>query len=107
MFFLIFINTKIQQFKQNNKSKMSEYKVKEVKDNENYWRLLSANPNVTWEIVMDYSDKPWNWTELSKNPNITWEIVRDNPDKPWNWDGLSNNPNCRSEAIKFLKNKNY
>ena len=25
------------------------------------------------------------WFEISKHPNITWEIIRDNPNLPWNW----------------------
>jgi hypothetical protein len=28
---------------------------------------------------------------VSSNPTITWEIVRDNPDKPWDWFWLSGN----------------
>ena len=28
---------------------------------------------------------------LSENPNITWKIVQENPDKPWNWNHLSIN----------------
>jgi hypothetical protein len=61
-----------------------------------YWNWLSANPNITWEIVKDNPDKPWDWCglsyNLSENSNISWKIVEANPDKPWNWEYLSKNP---------------
>ena len=44
-----------------------------------------------------FPDKPWNWNGLSANPNITWEIVQENPDKPWDWSWLSENPNITWE----------
>jgi hypothetical protein len=31
----------------------------------------------------------WDWNSLGENPKITWDIVKDNPDKPWNWYNLS------------------
>jgi hypothetical protein len=64
-----------------------------VKDNPDLpwdWDGLSGNPNITWEIVKSNLDKPWSWVGLSWNPNITWEIVKSNLDKPWNWRGLRN-----------------
>ena len=27
----------------------------------------------------------WEWNGLLWNPNITWNIIKDNPDKPWDW----------------------
>ena len=56
------------------------------------WYRLSANPNVTWEIVEANLDKPWNWNGFSRNPSITWEMVEANSDKPWNLYYLSQNP---------------
>ena len=55
------------------------------------YTYLSANPNITWDIVVANPDKPWNWNQLSWNPNITWNIVVANPDKPWNYHELSYN----------------
>ena len=49
------------------------------------WRFLSQNSIITWNIVKDNPDKPWDWYALLFNPNITWDIVVDNPDKPWGW----------------------
>ena len=54
---------------------------------ENFWdfKMLSKNPNITWEIVQANPDKPWCFWNLSKNSNITWEIVQANPDKDWSF----------------------
>ncbi len=32
-----------------------------------------------------------DWKSINYNPNITWEIVQNNPDKPWNYFWLSLN----------------
>jgi hypothetical protein len=69
--------------------------------------LLSENPIITWEIVRDNPDKPWNWDLLSGNPNITWEIVRDNPVKPWDWNSLSANPNTTWEIVRDNPDKDW
>ena len=84
---------------------------------------LSSNPNITWDIVRDNLDKPWDWDSLSYNPTITldikenpekpwdwyslsrhptitWDIVKENPKKPWNWEGLSSNPNITWDVVK-------
>ena len=61
---------------------------------------LSLNPNITWEIVQDNPDKPWNYYYLSRNSNITWKIVQDNPNEPWNYDALSLNPNITWEIVR-------
>jgi len=47
------------------------------------------NPNITWKIVQENTDKLWNWYELSSNPNISWKIVQENPNKPWYYNSLS------------------
>ena len=63
--------------------------------------VLSYNPNITWDIVQQNPDKPWNWAYLSRNPNITWDIVQQNLDKRWDWSFLSLNPSflCSEEDI--------
>ena len=45
-------------------------------------QLIKKVPS-KWCGVYDY---------LSCNPNITWEIVKENPDKPWNYQNLLKNP---------------
>ena len=87
---------KIQECKNGFKRKWSHYFWHEfILKNENKigWEYLSSNPNITWDIVEAYPDKPWSWSALSINPNITWEIVEAYPDKPWSWIWLSKNPN--------------
>jgi len=44
---------------------------------------LSANLNVTVEVVVENLRLPWQWGYLSKNPSITWEDIRDHPECPW------------------------
>jgi hypothetical protein len=60
---------------------------------------LSENPNITWDIVAENLDKPWNWVSLSRHPNITWEIVQQHPQCPWHWYGLTINPNITWDII--------
>lgn len=47
------------------------------------YRILSLNPNITWETVRDNPDKPWDYYCLSLNPNINMDIVRAYPKKEW------------------------
>ena len=61
---------------------------------------ISENPNITWNIIQNNPDKPWNWNYISINPNITLEIIQQNPNKPWKWHLLSNNPNITLEMIQ-------
>ena len=44
-----------------------------------------------FNFIVRNMDKPWNWDWLSANPNVTWEIVEAYPDKPWDWFALSRN----------------
>ena len=61
--------------------------------------LISCNP-ITWDIIKDNPDKPWDWAEISCNPNITWDIIKDNPDISWDWFWISYNPNINMKIIK-------
>jgi hypothetical protein len=70
----------------------------------NWWHL-SNNPNITFDIVNSHPDKPWDWCGLSINPNITWDVVEANPDKPWNWLGLSMNPNITWDVVEANPDK--
>ena len=53
---------------------------------------MSGNPHITWEIVQQNLDKPWDWYYLSKHPNVTFDIINQNSYLPWDWLGLSHNP---------------
>ena len=65
-----------------------------------YWSRLSINPAITWKVVQEYFDRPWDWTALSANPNITFGIVQQNPQICWNWTNLSRNPNITSQIVR-------
>jgi hypothetical protein len=45
------------------------------------WDCVSGSPNINWNVVTKYSDKPWCWIALSDNPNITLDIIKQNPDE--------------------------
>lgn len=68
---------------------------------------LSANPNITWEIIQNNPDKPWNYYHLSSNPIITWEIIQNNPDKPWSYRCLSENPNITWKMVESKPNEEW
>ena len=52
---------------------------------------LSAHPNITWKIIENNPDKPWNWDYISKNPNITWDTKKIGINS--NWVDISINSN--------------
>ena len=69
-------------------------------DKEWDYKLLSANPNITWDYIQNHPDKGWDYAKLSENPSITLEIILDNPDLPWHYDRASANPNITLEDMK-------
>ena len=68
--------------------------------------ILGSNPNITWEIVQNNPQIPWNHNYLSQNPNITWEIIQNNPQIRWNYGRLSEHPNITWEGISSVKLEN-
>jgi hypothetical protein len=68
---------------------------------------LSSNPNITWDIIKANPRIKWDYGEMSSNPNITWDIVKANPDKKWAYDILTKNPNITLDIIKSNNNKNW
>ena len=58
------------------------------------------HPNITWDIIRDNPDKPWNYNTLSYIPCITWDIIKNNMDKPWDWRLLSLKPNISYDIIR-------
>lgn len=63
------------------------------------WDELSSHPNITWDIIKENPDC-FNPSEVSKNPNITWDIIKDNFDYRWDWGNLSKHPNITWDIIK-------
>ena len=63
------------------------------KDLENEWSQY------WFQLIFLYTDEDLDWVYISKNPNLTWEIIQQNPDKPWDWSMVSSNPNITWEII--------
>lgn len=65
---------------------------------------LSSNPNISWNIIENNLDKPWDWENISCNLNINIDILKNNLDKPWNWDNLSRYINFKNndDFVQFL-----
>lgn len=55
--------------------------------------VIARNPNITWKIIKDNPDFPWDWSTMCENPSVTWADIQANPDKPWHWRCTSKNPN--------------
>ena len=55
-----------------------------------------------FDYIKENPDKNWNYSYLSANPNITWEIIQANPDKDWNYSALSSN---KMSKDPFFQNK--
>ena len=52
------------------------------------WRVISAYPNLTVDIILANINKPWNWEALSNNVAITFSLVLKTLDKPWVYNKL-------------------
>ena len=50
-------------------------------------------------------DEPWDWDGLSMNPNITFEIVTQNLDKPWNMKWLLIENPFTKDRENFIQKK--
>jgi hypothetical protein len=71
------------------------------------WRYLSANKNITWDIIISNPNIPWDWQYVTINPNITWNIIENNLDKPWDSRLLSQNPNLTFDIVNNNLNKSW
>jgi hypothetical protein len=73
-----------------------------------YFGAISRRSDVTWDIVQQYPDFPWEASGLSMNPNITWEIIRSslssNPQFKWGLKLFSGNPNAKWDDILDSQN---
>jgi hypothetical protein len=43
--------------------------------------VISSSKHVTWDIIENNKNLPWDWGYVSLNPNIIFENVKDNMDK--------------------------
>ncbi len=62
------------------------------------WNLAYANNNLTWEFILKHQDK-FAWQNISAHKCVTWKIIKDNPQYPWDYNGVSRNPNLTMEII--------
>ena len=69
------------------------------------WSYISNHNSLTWDIITEYIDIPWDWEEISQNPNITWDIIKNNPSYPWIWEYIPVNPNITWDII--IANPDY
>ena len=49
------------------------------------WKEMSNNPNISTEFIAKNIDFGWDFDLLSANPNVTEDLVERFPEKPWNW----------------------
>jgi hypothetical protein len=52
---------------------------------------MTTTTNPYFDYILKHPEIKWDYIGLSANPNITWEIVDAYPDKPWDYKHLSNN----------------
>lgn len=77
------------------------------------WDIISANANITENIVAAHLDWPWDYHNgLSKNINISWKFIKAHPDKDWCYSTIAaENPHITLDDIfandmKFDQNDN-
>jgi hypothetical protein len=63
------------------------------------WILISRNKSITEKNLIDYPDYPWKYHLLSDNKNISIDFIAKNLDKNWGWFRISN----RVKWEDFLK----
>tara|TARA_B100001123_G_C15106281_1_gene945618 strand:- start:531 stop:1082 length:552 start_codon:yes stop_codon:yes gene_type:complete len=69
------------------------------------YSAVSANPNITWDIVQHNQHISWDYGFLCKNPSITWDNISKNPSVFNQYYSISSNPNITMDIIK--KNPDY
>ena len=75
------------------------YELDIVEENKSWiewdYTYLSANPNITWDIVEQDKEinryHEWDYEILSINHNISFDIVEAHPEIDWCYTGLSKN----------------
>lgn len=78
----------------------------EVVENPNYnwnYNKLSANLNITCDIICANTDKPWNYQTFSANPNITFDFIKNNPSQMYDLDKLQTNLGTYHPTLYYNK----
>jgi len=63
------------------------------------WSMISCNPGISTQDVLDNPDLPWNWYQLARNPNITLEFIEQTSTKSWNYSELSKHPKLSYDFV--------
>jgi hypothetical protein len=53
------------------------------------WFSITIHKNITWEIIQDNLEYPWDFDNIIQNPNITLDIIINNH-KKYKWDVAKN-----------------
>jgi hypothetical protein len=61
--------------------------------------------NITWQDVQNHPQIPWDYSVLSDNPNITMENILQNMDKEWNFENVMQNINFSFQYQKQFEEK--
>lgn len=74
-----------------------------------YWDFtnLSVNRQVTLDIILKYSDLPWNHMAFSCNMNVNDEVVENNPSFKWYYPFLSTNNSITWDYVKRNLDKDW
>lgn len=64
------------------------------------WGIISKNPVITFEIMQENDDLPWDYNGFSQNPNLKIDNVKNNMSYGWNWHTISNNVGISEEDIE-------
>lgn len=62
--------------------------------------FLSSCNYITWNMVRNNLNKPWNFKKISRNSIVTIDIVLDTPFLRWDWNELTLNKNMTFDIIK-------
>lgn len=72
----------------------------DVAEDEDFWKSLSKNPNITVTFVEEHFDENWDWKFLSKNMKDITKVVTKHPTWPWNYVFLSMNKSLTAEFVE-------
>jgi hypothetical protein len=63
------------------------------------WSFVSRVNKVTPEILLSYTQLPWDWIQITRRPEITMEFIESHPELPWIYNEIALNPNLTLEYL--------
>lgn len=73
--------------------------------NKFYFKYLSFNPNISWDIVRNNQNLDWNFKLLSINENINNDIIKNNDFYKWNLEVFASNKNFTPNVKQLIDGK--